>query len=45
MQHSGEAPKAFGLTEDGNVVLDHGDAEEMDFAAERLAREMMNEPQ
>jgi hypothetical protein len=41
MQHSDEAPKAFRLTEDGNVVMDHGDAEEMDFAAERLAREMM----
>ncbi len=45
MQDSEGTQRHFALTEDGNVVLDHGDAEEMDFAAERLAREMMNEPQ
>jgi hypothetical protein len=41
VQHSDGAPKAFALTDDGNVVLEDGAAEEMDFAAERLAREMM----
>jgi hypothetical protein len=45
MQDSDGTQRHFALTEDGNVVLGHGDAEEMDFAAERLAREMMNEPQ
>jgi hypothetical protein len=45
MQDCDGPRRHFALTEDGNVVLDHGDTEEMDFAAERLAREMMNEPQ
>jgi hypothetical protein len=44
MQQDGQPAKAFWLTEDGNVVLDDGPSEEMDFAAERLAREMMTEP-
>ncbi len=34
--------KRFALTEDGNVRLEDGTPEEMDFAAERLAREMMS---
>jgi hypothetical protein len=41
MQDSEAGTKAFALTEDGNVRLDDGPLEEMDFAAERLAREMM----
>ena len=45
LQHSAEAPIPFTLTEDGNVVIDNGPAEEMDFAAERLAREMLHPPQ
>jgi hypothetical protein len=36
---------AFTLTEDGNVRIADGPAEEMDLAAERLAREMMMEAQ
>jgi hypothetical protein len=42
MQQDEQTSKAFRLTEDGNVVVDHGPAEEMDMAAERLAREMMH---
>jgi hypothetical protein len=42
MQHSDAAPEAFALTEDGNVRIANGPAEEMDFAAERLAREMLH---
>ncbi|MBS1823287.1 MAG: transcriptional regulator [Acidobacteria bacterium] len=34
---------AFSLQEDGTVKL-NGNTEEMDLAAERLAREMMSEP-
>ena len=45
MQHSEQAPVSFALTEDGNVRIAGGDAEEMDLAAERLAREMLNAPQ
>ena len=42
MQRSGEAPIPFTLTEDGNVRIDNGPAEEMDFTAEQLAREMLH---
>jgi hypothetical protein len=41
MQQDGQTSTAFRLTEDGNVVVGDGVAEEMDMAAERLAREMM----
>jgi hypothetical protein len=41
MQHSGEAPVSFALTEDGNVGIGDLPAEEMDMAAERLARGML----
>jgi hypothetical protein len=44
MQHSGEPPQPFALTENGNVLLDHAPPEEMDFAAEHLARSMMLTP-
>ncbi len=40
--HSDAAPEAFTLTEDGNVRIGNGSPEEMDFAAERLAREMLH---
>ena len=43
MQHSGGVPEPFTLTEDGSVILNQGPAEEMDMAAERLAREMLAE--
>jgi len=42
MQDSEAGTKRFALTEDGNVRLDDGPPEEMDFAAERLAREMLH---
>jgi hypothetical protein len=42
MQQSDEPPQPFALTEDGNVLLNHASPEEMDFAAEHLAREMMH---
>jgi hypothetical protein len=45
MQHSNTAPVPFTLTEDGNVVLNHAPAEEMDLAAERLARQMLHPTQ
>ena len=45
MQQSEEAPVSFALNEDGSVTIDGGRPEEMDFAAERLAREMMQGPQ
>jgi hypothetical protein len=44
MQRSDEAPQSFALNENGTVSLNHGPAEEMDLAAERLAREMMQHP-
>jgi hypothetical protein len=44
MQHNDAAPQPFALTEDGNVLLNHAAPEEMDFAAEHLARKMMTEP-
>lgn len=45
MQRSEQASVSFALTEDGNVRIAGGDVEEMDLAAERLAREMLNAPQ
>lgn len=45
MQQSDEAPASFALNENGTVSLASAPAEEMDIAAERLAREMMNPPQ
>ena len=42
MQHSHAEPVSFALTEDGNVLLNRAPAEEMDLAAERLAREMLH---
>ena len=43
MQYSNQAPVKFSLNEDGTVILHHDLQEEMDFAAERIAREMMQE--
>jgi hypothetical protein len=45
LQHSAKDSIPFTLTEDGNVVIDNAPAEEMDLAAERLAREMLHPPQ
>jgi hypothetical protein len=42
MQHSQDAPQDFTLTEDGSVRIGDGPAEEMDMAAERLAREILH---
>ena len=42
VRHNGQAPLPFTLTEDGNVRLDNGPPEEMDIAAEHLAREMLH---
>ena len=42
MQYSGEAPIPFALTENGNVRIDNGPPEEIDFAAERFARDMLH---
>jgi hypothetical protein len=43
MQHSEKAPQTFALHEDGTVSLNGGPQEEMDIAAEQLARGMMQE--
>jgi hypothetical protein len=40
MELSDGGKAAFGLNEDGTVTLD-GKMEEMDFAAERITRELM----
>jgi hypothetical protein len=45
MQHSDEAPQTFALNENGTVTLNAAPEEEMDIAAEQLAREMLAEPQ
>jgi hypothetical protein len=45
LQHSDEAPIPFALTENGNVTINGAAEEEMDFAAERLVREMLYPPQ
>ena len=44
-QEIGEVPEPFALYEDGTVSLNDGPPEEMDLAAERLAREMLHPPQ
>jgi hypothetical protein len=41
MQQNDQPPAPFSLEENGNVRINDGAEEEMDFAAERLAREMM----
>ena len=45
VRHNGQTNVPFTLTEDGNVCIDNGPPEEMDLAAERLAREMLHPPQ
>jgi hypothetical protein len=45
MQQSGQAAVAFALTEDGSVRIGSGQPEEMDFAAEHLARAMLHPTQ
>ena len=45
MQHSDADPVPFALEENGNVTINGAAEEEMDFAAERLAREMLYPPQ
>ena len=42
MQRDDECPLAFALTEDGSVRIGGGQPEDMDFAAERIAREMLS---
>jgi hypothetical protein len=44
-QEMGEAAQAFALNENGTVTINGAPEEEMDFAAERLAREMLHPPQ
>jgi hypothetical protein len=44
-QEASETPQSFALHEDGTVSLNGGPPEEMDLAAERLAREMLHPPQ
>jgi hypothetical protein len=43
MEQSGGAPQRFALHEDGTVSINGGPQEEMDIAAEQLARGMMSE--
>lgn len=43
MQHSDGETLPFSLEENGNVRLNNGAEEEMDLAAEHLAREMMSQ--
>jgi hypothetical protein len=42
IEHSGSPPMEFMLTQEGDVRFGEATPEEMDFAAERIAREMMN---
>jgi hypothetical protein len=44
-QEHGEAPQSFALNENGTVSINGRPDEEMDLAAERLAREMLHPPQ
>ena len=44
-QEISEAPHAFALNENGTVTINGAPEEEMDLAAERLAREMLHPPQ
>jgi len=41
LQHSGQSPTPFTLTEDGNVRINNAPPEEMDIAAEQFARDML----
>ncbi|MGA8940917.1 MAG: transcriptional regulator [Acidobacteriaceae bacterium] len=41
MQRSNEAPTPFALEENGTVTLNHQPQQEMDMAAEQLARDML----
>ena len=43
VQRSDEAPQPFALHEDGTVSINGGAQEEMDIAAEQLAREMISD--
>jgi hypothetical protein len=45
LEDSDGATLGFALHEDGTVAIGHAAAEEMDLAAERLAREMFQPPQ
>jgi hypothetical protein len=45
MLQSDEAPQSFQLTEQGTVRIAAGAEEEMDFAAEHIARELLHHPQ
>ncbi len=44
-QAIGEVPEPFALNENGTVTINGKPEEEMDLAAERLAREMLHPPQ
>jgi hypothetical protein len=44
-QEIGEVPEPFALNENGTVSINGRPEEEMDLAAERLAREMLHPPQ
>ena len=44
-QETGEVPQPFALNENGTVSINGGLPEEMDLAAEWLAREMLHPPQ
>ena len=44
-QEIDELPEHFALNENGTVSINGGTEEEMDLAAERLAREMLHPPQ
>ena len=44
-QEISEVPQAFALNENGTVTINGAPEEEMDLAAERLAREMLHPPQ
>ena len=44
-QDIGEVPEPFALNENGTVTINGAAEEEMDLAAERLAREMLHPPQ
>ena len=44
-QETGEVPQPFALNENGTVAINDRPEEEMDLAAERLAREMLHPPQ
>ena len=45
MHHSNAPAQPFALNENGTVTLNHQPEQEMDIAAEHLAREMLHPPQ